>query len=63
MKWEYKTEIKSWSDFKTEASRLDYLNKQGADGWEFIDMSVEFNVKYTFMFKRLIDDKKDELLK
>jgi len=63
MRWEYKTEIKDYFDFQGESKRLAYLNEQGGDGWEFMDMSIDGDVSITFWFKRLVDDKKDDLLK
>lgn len=52
--WEYKTETLDYFDYQDEEKRLEFLNKQGQDGWECIKMEEQDEIKYTFWLKRMV---------
>ena len=57
-KWEYKQQTSDWE--LTENEFIEWLNKNGQDGWEMVEYSKwesEYcdKCKYTCIFKRKID--------
>lgn len=51
MKFEYKVDT-CWGDVK---EHQEYLNRNGLDGWELINISGDSSTFVTYIFKRLIN--------